>query len=396
MISFEIKRNMIIEKRKSLKSTNSSTNQIKENIETLLSAYIINSEKNSLHPSSKNLEPSYSLHSPKLIKPNKRHRATVSEVSTLPSVNYFKSPEGIDLSFVFPTYAKSPSIKKISSSHSRTSRVQPPEESPIISLVPYHGKKVKLRPVIRSSCFAQIEKLQELKELSDKQFSDEYHQIKTKDFDVYGSARKSMPIVQALRSISPVSRINSKYLMSETLTDNRVRTISQTKQPLFKVPNTQAVRRSSNISIFKSSILSDYISDPNRRVLEITPNTIEFGNLINGRVCSQKILLKNEDSLMVRFNIKQSSNPDIKVIYRPGPIAPGMTSKAIVEISSRDLGEINSTFEVYCKSEIYTIPVHGNVTSEESTTTIKSEKIKGLVEKIRGSKLPSLNKAAIV
>ena len=400
-ITFEITRNSLLEKQKLFDPSKSkSKSELLSTIENFISANIIISEKNSLKSSTQALVPSYSPTSPKIIKSSKRSPILNSSIdSTLPSINYFKSPEGFSLSLASPASPASPSLHQPSPSppHSRLhSQLEPecPEESPYIALVPQKGKRrVKLRPVVRSSCFSKLDQLQGLKEISDTQIAEEYHQIKSKDHDVYGSTRKSLPFVQSLRSPSPVSRINTRYVMSETMTDKRVRTISQTHMALFKAPNAQTFRRNSNVSRMQPSILADYISDPFRRVLEVLPALVDFGDVLIGQVHSRKVVLKNEDSLMVRFMIKQSKLQDLKVIFRPGPVAPGMISKLIVELVCRDVGEIRSEFEVYCKSEIYTIPVMANVLSEQSGQGVASDTIKGLSRKVRGKLLPSLNKS---
>ena len=395
-ITFEITRNSLFQKQ-TLLNPSISKSELKSTIENFISSNILISEKNSLKSSTQALEPNFSPSSPKIIKFSKRSPKLNSSVdSTLPSINYFRSPEGFDLSLASPVFTKSPSIHRPTPPHSKVPKQLESElieESPYISLVPQRGKRVKLRPVVKSSCFAQLDQLQSLREISDKQIAEEYHQVKAKDHDVYGSTRRSMPFVQSLRSTSPVSRINTKYVLSETMTDKRVRTISQTHMPLSKVPNAQTFRRDSNLSRIQPLVLADYISDPFRRVLEISPAVIDFGDVFLGQVHSRKVVLKNEDSLMVRLMIKQPKIQDVKVIFRPGPIAPGMISKLMVELSCRAEGEIRSEFEVYCKSEIYTIPITANVLSEQSGQGIISEKIKGLSRKVRGNILPSLNKS---
>ena len=161
--------------------------------------------------------------------------------------------------------------------------------------------------------------------------------------------------------------------------------------PLTKVPNAQTFRRESNPIRNNPTVLNEYISDPFRRVLEITPAALDFGDVFLGEVHSLKVVLRNEDSLLMRFLIKQPKNPDFKVIFRPGPIAPGMVSKLIVELACRAIGEVKTEFEVYCKSEIYTVNITANIVGEESEG--KHERIKGLVRKVRGNALPSLNKS---
>ena len=392
--SLYIQTNIMKHRQGFLKSSKGSLTELKLSIEDFLASFIIKSKNESLKVLTNDLQPSFSPSSPVIKKSIQRTFVNSSIGSTMPSVNYFKSPEGINLSLVSsqaenPVYIRKQSAKRVKTPIPAKATIQ---ESSYITLVPYKGKKVKLNPVTTASCFVQVEKLQELKEFSEKQIAEEYHLKKTKEFDVYGGNRKSMPEGH-LRKTSPNSKINTKYVMTETFTDKRVRTISQVNRPLFKAPDTQRFRRSSNISILSASILADYVSDPLRRVLEILPSFVDFGNVKVGGMQSCYVLLKNEDSLLVRFSIKQPQNKDFRVIYRPGPIAPGMIAKVIVEFNCKNPGFLQSEFEVFCKSEIYTVNISANVIVEETKTDEKKNKIKGLVDKIRKIKLPSLHKS---
>jgi hypothetical protein len=215
---------------------------------------------------------------------------------------------------------------------------------------------------------------------------------KNMNFDLIGGLRKSLPHVSALRSTSPAtSKINLKYLSTDLMTETKIKTISQTRRSIFKQPNSITHRRESNPGLSKSVFIQDYVNDPFKRLLEITPDAANFGNVMVGQVASLILMVKNEDCTLVRFAVKQPIVKEVRVVYRPGPIAPGMITKFIVELSSKDVGKIAAEFEVLCKSEIYTIPILANVVGDESL--LGKNQFRGLSDKVRQRKLPALNKS---
>lgn len=386
-ISYQIHRNDIYEKIKSRTEDRTLKKPLKDFVEESVKDQIWGLKKS--EKNLENIQPELSeCDSP--IHPVKTRKNTMysgSINSTMHSFNYFKSPEGPDLSFVSPPSVKAstlpqtevkPEVKPYPKTQAK--KLSKPEnlveesyeDNPFISLVPTKGKKVVLKPVIKTSVFSQLEKLQKLRETSEKNVAEEYHVAKNMNFDLIGSIRKSLPNVSALRSTSPAtSKINLKYLNSEILTETKIRTISQTRRSIFKQPNSSTYRRESNHRLSKSVIIDEYVNDPMRRLLEIVPKMANFGNVLVGQVASVKLIVKNEDSTLVRFVVKQPNIKEAKVVYRPGPIAPGMITKFIVEVNSKEAGEIKGDFEVLCKSEIYSIPIFVNFVSDKELVVKK-------------------------
>ena len=58
-----------------------------------------------------------------------------------------------------------------------------------------------------------------------------YHEVKRKDFNVYGEERKGRPNVRTLHRTQAVSEINQKYLVTEAPLDKKVK-ISSMKNKL--------------------------------------------------------------------------------------------------------------------------------------------------------------------
>ena len=399
-VSFEIQRKSILARIQQLKNCNKNKKDIKELVEQqVLEANFPKSRIDLIpDPDSAHIK---ICDSP--VQKRKSARSTIESVSinsTMHSFNYFKSPEGLDASFTSQSYVKSPEILKLPSK-SQINTVIPSintigkasndsfEDNPFVSLHSKLGKKVVLKPVFNPSVYSQVEKLQKLRESSEKAIADEYHMSKNMNFDLVGGLRKSLPHVSALRSTSPASsKVNFKYVNADLATETKVRTISQTRRSIFKQPNSITHRRESNPNVSKSLFIQEYLSDPLRRLLEITPSSIHFGNILLGQVTSSKLIVKNEESTLIRFMVRQPNIKEAKVIYRPGPIAPGMITKFIVEFTAKELGNISGEFEVLCKSEIYTIPINASVVNDEALVTTKS-----LTDKIRERKLPALNRS---
>lgn len=396
-ISFEVSRNLIKQKQAQKQNTRSYVKKILSELKIGVEGYIlgyINTLLQSDTPKLNTFEPINAVNSP-VVKKSKRVSYVNSSInSTIYSLNYFKSPEGLDLSFESSVYNKTgtPRVATQSIDFSKPSENEIPD-SPYISLVPESTKKLKLKLSSKPSCFSQLEKLETLKQTVEKQFADEYRITKTKDYDIYGDIRKSLPEVKLLRTSSPMTKINQKYVLSEIIADKKVKTTSQANKPIFKIPAVQAYRRSSNPSIHKSLIISDYINDPYRKVLEIIPSVVEFGDIAIGKLWTSSVLVRNDDNLIVRFKVKQPDNKDVRVVYKPGPIAPGMMNKLVIEISSNNLGPVQTEFQVYCKSEIYSVFVRANATNEISASD-KMDKAKGIANKIRRRiSLPSIQKS---
>ena len=272
-------------------------------------------------------------------------------------------------------------------------------ENPFVALEPeirskqkYQAKAVILKPVTKPSVFAEVDRLQKLREQAEKDAAEEYSLIKSKNFDVYGNPRKEMPTVGALRTSSPQSTPNARFILTESATDRRLRTVSQSIRVHAKAPTVQEMRREGTHNVLYRALLkkqsykemiesqnmmiSAYTSDPLKRSLQIIPASLRFGLIKIGEIYEMNILLKNEDNQLLRFIIRQPTRRDIKVLFKPAPIAPGMFVKLSAEICIKAPEKVESEFEIATKTEIYKIPVFINAVSVEEYDRINEEAIR--------------------
>ena len=109
------------------------------------------------------------------------------------------------------------------------------------------------------------------------------------------------------------------------------------------------------------------------------PGAARFGPVRAGGIYEFIITYKNEDQLPQRINLRQGSDPNIRVKnMNPGPIASGMTGKICVELKTQDdkTGKLKDEFQIVTKSEIYKIPVFANILNIEDYNNIEKESYK--------------------
>ena len=272
-------------------------------------------------------------------------------------------------------------------------------ENPFIALEPeirskqkYQARPVILKPVTKPSVFAEVDRLQKLREQAEKDAAEEYSLIKSKNFDVYGNPRQEKMAVAAMRTSSPETTPNAKFILTESATDRRLRTISQSNRVHIKAPTVQDMRREGTHSVLyralmkkqsykemidtQNMMISAYTSDPLKRSLQVIPASLRFGLVRVGEVYEMSVLLKNEDNQLLRFIVRQPIRKDIKILFKPAPIAPGMFTKLQVEVAVKAPEKIETEFEIASKTEIYRIPIFVNAVSVEEYDNINEESLR--------------------
>jgi hypothetical protein len=254
------------------------------------------------------------------------------------------------------------------------------------------GRKVQLKPIDRPSCFAEVEQLQKMREEAEMMAAQEYLGRKTKNFDVYGIPRSEKPKVTSLKSSSPLVIPNEKFILSESVTDRRVKTVSMANRAHMKAPSVSNIRRDGAHSILSKALwkkqsyeqmmetqnmmISAFTSDPLKKSLMVIPAAIRFGVLPVGETFEMNLFIKNEDVQLMRFNIRQPPRKDIRIIYKPAPLAPGMTSKVTVELTTKSIEQLETEFQIAAKAEIYKLPVFANIVSSEEYQRIDEESVR--------------------
>ena len=126
----------------------------------------------------------------------------------------------------------------------------------------------------------------------------------------------------------------------------------------------------------QNMMISAYTSDPLKRSLQVIPASLRFGVIKSAETYEMSILLKNEDSQLLRFIVRQPLRKDIRVLFKPAPIAPGMFVKLIVELIVKNPEKLESEFEIATKTEIYKIPIFANVVSSEEYDRVNDESLR--------------------
>lgn len=342
-------------------------------------------------------------------------------------LNYFESPEGIEFSVYHPPPERPTSglkeLKEINpddlppeeaehyqsmkdtlsqyasiASKENNMGSQEVSDNPFVALEPekssnqkYKVRPVVLKPVTKPSCFAEVEKLQVLKEEAEKEEAQEYILLKTNNFDIYGQPRQTKPTVHSIKSTSPVRIPNEKFILTESATDRRIRTISQAVRPQIKAPTVQEMRREGTHTILykalmkkqtyrdmidtQNMMITAFTADPLKRNLQIIPASVRFGVLKEGDVYEMQIVIKNEDNQLLRYTLRQPQTKNVKILFKPAPIAPGMTTKLVVEITAKRPEKIEIEFEIATKAEIYKIPIFANIVSDNEFDGINEESL---------------------
>jgi len=117
------------------------------------------------------------------------------------------------------------------------------------------------------------------------------------------------------------------------------------------------------------------------------PDCIDFGVLKEGMAYSQTVMLKNVGIDICRFRIVQPPpSTGLKVIYNPGPVAAGMSSRLDVEIfavavgveGSSGVGSIGHHVEIITETDAIYLPVVAKIlTSHEYENRSDSSPIGG-------------------
>jgi len=123
------------------------------------------------------------------------------------------------------------------------------------------------------------------------------------------------------------------------------------------------------------------------RGFHLLPDCIDFGVLKEGMAYSQTVMLKNVGIDICRFRIVQPPpSTGLKVIYNPGPVAAGMSSRLDVEIfavavgveGSSGVGSIGHHVEIITETDAIYLPVVAKIlTSHEYENRSDSSPIGG-------------------
>lgn len=73
--------------------------------------------------------------------------------------------------------------------------------------------------------------------------AEEYHVVKTKEFNVVGRLRQDKPHVKVMQKGNPSSELNEKFITTECIADRRVKISSMAPRQYMGAPSVEDVRK---------------------------------------------------------------------------------------------------------------------------------------------------------
>ena len=98
---------------------------------------------------------------------------------------------------------------------------------------------------------------------------------------------------------------------------------------------------------------------------QVLPSSAAFGVLPLHCTFRMALQITNINYEVCRFRVKNIASPDIRLIYQPGPLAPGISQLFEAEVTCRQEGPVEELVEIVTPGEIIAIPVAALVVREE-------------------------------
>jgi len=84
--------------------------------------------------------------------------------------------------------------------------------------------------------------------------AEEYHVVKTKDFNVVGRLRQDKPNVKVMQKSQAQSELNEKFITTECIADRRIRISSMANRQYINAPSVEDVRKQGQHQMILSAI----------------------------------------------------------------------------------------------------------------------------------------------
>lgn len=138
-----------------------------------------------------------------------------------------------------------------------------------------------------------------------------YHarELRRKEYDVYQQPRREAPVVPSVQRSNPQCELNQKYILTETMTDRKIKISSMKNKLNFKAPSLQEVRQEGTHQALMKTFDRKYdytemverktimihadLNDRLRRDVLITPAEADFGTLKVGAIYELPIRVIN-------------------------------------------------------------------------------------------------------
>jgi len=192
---------------------------------------------------------------------------------------------------------------------------------------------------------------------------------------------------------------NMNYLRVEGPVDRRIRTVSVVhKKNACYGPSVQDVRKSgyhimkgSQAGLFRArgvvpepdfprgnaawdfSATLQGIGNP-KCLIDILPESCRFGPLRVGHIYRMALTVRNCDIDSTRFTAKLiTPHPQLKVVYAPGAIPPGLSRAIMVEMIGSEAGTIESVLEITTKAHIAKVAIAGKMLDHDDFGRLDAE-----------------------
>jgi len=93
----------------------------------------------------------------------------------------------------------------------------------------------------------------------------------------------------------------------------------------------------------------------------LRPRAAKLGPVPMGKNLRFRMVLSNVGVETGRFRIKQPANPDVAIVYNPGPLAPGMSTVLEVEVFPGEIGALEEELYLETESEVFSIAITASV-----------------------------------
>jgi hypothetical protein len=100
--------------------------------------------------------------------------------------------------------------------------------------------------------------------------------LKKKEVDIYGKEREEKPIVPALLRTQPVSEVNQKYILTESITDKKVKISSMKNRMMMNSSNLSEIRKEGpHQAMLKSMDMSNTLEQINEKRTQMVHSDIK-------------------------------------------------------------------------------------------------------------------------
>ncbi|CAE8723758.1 unnamed protein product, partial [Polarella glacialis] len=111
------------------------------------------------------------------------------------------------------------------------------------------------------------------------------------------------------------------------------------------------------------------------QLVEVVPGSCRFGPLRLGSLYRMAFWVRNLDVDVTRFNVTPLQSDFVKVHFQPGHLAPGISTKMVVEVLALGPAKIEQLIEIKVKAHVVRVPVTARVFDAEEYDRLDAESL---------------------